>query len=161
MFFVSKGPAWVKALLCLLLTACGPELYGDQGPAGERGADGRDGERGPQGPKGDQGLPGPPGADGTVALIEGTPYGVAPDAVPFAVGAKKSADAECDEGDVAISGGCVLTLDQQPVVGDVQVTIMHDAWRDDTRRAWRCSVDCAHPTCASGTIAASAMCLKL
>lgn len=87
-------------------------LQGPAGPKGDKGDTGTQGIQGsigPQGPQGDQGPAGPAGSidTGGIYVVETFDTVTSPP-----IGAYLTVDAECDPGDIVISGGCRLTYNQ-------------------------------------------------
>jgi len=95
----------------------GPQgAVGPQGPAGPRGADGVDGspgeagiqgEAGPQGEPG-VGTPGPAGPKGDTGSISADNLYTVQVGSGSLSGGETNLYAECDPGDIAISGGCLI-----------------------------------------------------
>ena len=97
---------------------------GPPGPQGDTGATGATGPQGIQGPPGEQGIQGPPGEQGIQGIqgpigpngIQGAPgstgpfYQVIGDNVVFNETQRGHAEAECDLGDIAISGSTTFVI---------------------------------------------------
>jgi hypothetical protein len=110
---------------------------GPMGPAGESIV-------GPAGPKGDTGAPGATGApgsdgaDGRDGVVDPSMLYVVQETAGSVVAGIHSLAAQCDDGDVVISGGCYFTSSQ---LGEVQGSFPAaggGAW-DDLPDLWQCT----------------------
>lgn len=144
------------------LGPAGPQgSTGDPGPPGTTGVKGDPGEQGPVGPHGSmgpQGIPGTPGAIGPqgpkgdpgVGITASKLYRVAGPAAMLANGLAGVSRALCDEGDVAISGGCSYN-------GSSQRPYEFGVFYADGPGRW--GYYCSNLG-ASGTVASWAICLE-
>lgn len=117
----------------------GPQ--GDQGPSGPPGADGAQGPQGlqgPAGPQGPQGEQGPEGPQGP-AISNANIY-VVDDERTSTNGQLGDFDARarCEEGDVVLNGGCLLT---GTVGSDTRLEINRPSFNGLVNTAWDCSVN--------------------
>lgn len=142
---------WILGAAALI--GCAP-VTAERGPAGERGEDGREGApgaRGERGPAGERG----PGATIAPYLVEGST-----EVLPAAEGEPLShvgnAAAECDPGDMVMTGGCRIG---DPLVEGVRLLASHPATDsyDEGSPRWTCS---ATPGLEPFTLVAYAACLR-
>jgi hypothetical protein len=106
----------------------GESIVGPAGPKGDRGA------RGPTGPKGDKGERGPAGSIDTSNVYTVQEWDNPPDPGAFGL------TAYCDEGDVAIGGGCDV---YQNGATTVRITANHPAGK--VPYAWHCIAEGVAP----------------
>lgn len=124
---------------------------GPQGPEGAKGDTGATGMAGATGPQGPQGAQGPPGQDGDDGTFD-------PSSIYTRVNTgtnSLSAQAACDGGDFAISGGCSASNYNQlrysyPLNGN------NAAWNDENPNGWAC-----HYTVEAPTVTAFAVCVDV